>query len=39
MAALSARAGVDPEDLPLEDVYALLRAHDAILPGDVTLDA
>jgi hypothetical protein len=39
MAALSARAGVDPEDLPLEDVYALLRAHDAILPGDVPLDA
>jgi hypothetical protein len=29
---------VDPEDLPLEDVYALLRAHDAILPGDVPLD-
>jgi hypothetical protein len=38
MAALSAEKGVDPEDLTLEDVYALLRAHGAILPGDVTLD-
>jgi hypothetical protein len=38
MAALSAEKGVDPGDLPLEDVYALLRAHNAILPGDVTLD-
>ena len=38
MAALSAERGVDPEALPLADVYALLRAHDAIIPGDVTLD-
>jgi hypothetical protein len=37
LAALSARRGVDPEELPLEDLYALLREHDAILPGDVTL--
>ncbi len=39
MAALSARTGVDPEALPLAEVYALLRAHGAILPGDVMLDA
>ncbi len=32
MAALSARTGVDPEALPLEDVRALLRAHGAIVP-------
>ena len=34
MAALSASTGVDPEELPLADVYALLREHDAIVPGD-----
>jgi hypothetical protein len=39
MAALSTRTGVDPENLPLEDVYALLHEHDAILPGDVQLSA
>jgi FAD-dependent oxidoreductase family protein len=32
MAALSARTGVDPEELPLEDVRALLREHGAIVP-------
>jgi hypothetical protein len=37
LAALSARQGIDPEDLPLEEVYALLREHGAIIPGDVTL--
>jgi hypothetical protein len=37
LAALSAHTGMDPEELPLEDVYALLRAHGAIIPGDVTL--
>jgi hypothetical protein len=37
LAALSARTGKDPEELPLEDIYALLRAHDAIIPGDITL--
>lgn len=37
LAALSAQQAVDPEDLPLEDVYALLREHGAIVPGDVTL--
>lgn len=33
MAALSARTGVDPEDLRMEDVYSLLREHGAIVPG------
>lgn len=32
MAALSARTGVDPEALPLDDVYDLLRRHGAIVP-------
>ena len=35
MAALSARTGVDPEELLIEDVHALLREHGAIVPGDV----
>jgi len=35
LAALSARTGVAPEGLPLEDVYAELRKHGAIVPGDV----
>ena len=39
LAALSARTGVDPEHLPLEKVYALLREHGAVVPGDVTLHA
>ncbi len=34
MAALSARTGIDPEDLPLKDVHALLCEHGAIVPGD-----
>ena len=34
MAALSARTGIDPEDLPLEDLFALLREHGAIVPGE-----
>ena len=34
MAALSARTGKDPEELPLSDVRALLRRHGAIVPGD-----
>ncbi len=37
MAALSARTGVDPGELPLDDVRALLRKHDAIVPGDRTV--
>lgn len=35
MATLSAESGVDPEDLPLEDVYTLLREHGAVAPGDI----
>lgn len=33
MAALSARTGVDPEELPMADVRALLREHGAIVPA------
>jgi len=36
MAALSAQTGIDPEDLPLADVYAELRKHGAVVPGDIT---
>ena len=36
MAALSARTGVDPEQLPLDEVRRLLRKHGAIMPGDYT---
>jgi hypothetical protein len=32
MAALSARTGVDPEALPLDDIRTLLQAHGAIVP-------
>lgn len=35
MAALSARTGIDPEKLPLENIYTLLRKHGAIVPGDI----
>jgi hypothetical protein len=38
LAALSAQTGIDPEELPLEDVHTLLREHGAIVPGDVTLE-
>jgi len=37
MAALTARTGLDPEYLPLADIYALLHEHDAVVPGDVVL--
>jgi hypothetical protein len=37
MAALSAQTGVDPEELPLGDVHALLREHRAIIPGEVVM--
>ncbi len=33
MAALSAKTGVDPEDLPMNDLISLLRKHGAIVPG------
>ena len=36
LAALSAQTATDPEDLPLDDVYALLRQHDAIIPDAAT---
>mgnify|MGYP000976295529 CR=1 FL=1 len=39
MAALSAQTGLDPEQLPLPDIRALLRQHGAIVPGDVELPA
>lgn len=32
MAALSARTGLDPADLPMNDIRALLREHGAIVP-------
>ena len=35
MAALSARSGVEPEDLPIGDIHRALRAHGAIVPGDI----
>jgi hypothetical protein len=38
LAALSAQTGIDPEELPLEDVHTLLREHGAIVPDDVTLE-
>jgi hypothetical protein len=38
MAALSAQSGNDPEVVPLDDVYKLLREHGAVIPGDITLD-
>ena len=34
IAALSARTGVDPEELPIAEVRDLLRQHGAIVPGD-----
>jgi hypothetical protein len=39
MAALSARTGIDPEDLPLDDVLDLLSEYGAVVPGDVKLPA
>ena len=35
MATLSARTGIDPESLPMQDIHALLREHKAVVPGDV----
>lgn len=34
-ATLAAKAGTTPLDLPLKDIHDLLRAHGAIIPGDV----
>ncbi len=36
MAALSVQTGLDPEELPMNDIYALLRKHGAVVPGDIT---
>jgi hypothetical protein len=36
MAVLSFQTGLDPEELPLNDIYDLLRDHDAVVPGDIT---
>lgn len=32
MAALSAQQGLDPGELPLEEIHAMLRRHGAIVP-------
>ena len=37
MAALAARTGTDPEELPIEDIQSLLREHGAIVPGDMAI--
>jgi hypothetical protein len=34
-AALAAKAGSTPLDIPLKEIHALLRTHGAIIPGDV----
>ncbi len=34
-AALAAKAGTTPLELPLREIHELLRAHGAIIPGDV----
>lgn len=39
MAALSARTGIDPEMLQINDVLVLLREHGAIVPGDASTRA
>jgi hypothetical protein len=35
MAALSAQTGIDLEALPMGDIYACLREHGAVVPGDI----
>jgi hypothetical protein len=34
-AALAAKAGTTPLELPLKEIHDLLRSHGAIIPGDV----
>jgi hypothetical protein len=34
-AALAAKAGTTPLDVPLKEIHHLLRTHSAIIPGDV----
>jgi len=36
MAALSARSGVELEELAMSDIHDALRAHGAIVPGDIS---
>lgn len=38
-AALAAERGVDFEELPMAELYDLLRRHDAIVPGDIGCNA
>jgi len=38
LAALGAATGIDPEDVPLTELHALLRRHGAVIPGDVRLE-
>ena len=38
-AALAAKLGADFEDLSIADLHALLRRHDAIVPGDIEQSA
>ena len=35
MAILSVRSGLDLEELAMEDIYKLLKEHNAIIPGEV----
>ncbi|MBL8994947.1 MAG: FAD-dependent oxidoreductase, partial [Spirochaetia bacterium] len=34
MAALSVKMGLDPEEIPMRDIYKILKEHGAILPGE-----
>jgi ABC-type taurine transport system ATPase subunit len=34
-AALAAKTGMTPLEVPIKELYALLREHGAIIPGDV----
>jgi len=35
MAALAAASGTEPSELAIDDVHKALRAHGAIIPGDI----
>ena len=35
MAILSVRSGLDLEELAMEDIYKLLKEHNAIIPSEV----
>jgi hypothetical protein len=36
MAALSTHSGIEPEQLPIDHIHQTLRAHGAIVPGDIS---